>query len=311
MRGSVAHQVHQVFETVKEIGTSKHEAKSLARAGGAVTWHEIGKEMGVKSYATLDAYRDVSKDCFRYAKEELGVKDIEKLSGEDVKAFLESKINDGVAHATLSQYAAALEKLEVALNRYAEQTVTGRTYQFSKEISEARAAGKELDRFEGSRAYQNPVSLVAAVKGENFRLAAAIQQEGGARVPEANHIKPASLLGIRPDSQTGQVKGWIKVQGKGGKIREVGVQPETYARLEKEAANGRFEFKTEAYRNELKAAAAASGQKYEGSHGLRWSWAQNRHAELQRNGKSYEQTIGQVSREMGHERADITEHYLR
>ena len=205
-----------------------------------------------------------------------------------------------------------MEKLEVALNRYGEKNLTGQTYQFSEAISEVREAGRDLDRFDGTRAYQNPGGVVEAVRGEKFRLAAAIQQEGGARVSEANRIKEASLMGIRPDSQTGEVKGWIKVQGKGGKIREVGVKPETYARLEAKVGNGRsFEFKTEAYRTELKAAALATGQVYQGSHGLRWSWAQKRHAELQRTGKSYEQTIGQVSREMGHERADITEHYLR
>ncbi|WP_306547277.1 hypothetical protein [Desulfobulbus sp.] len=102
------------------------------------------------------------------------------------------------------------------------------------------------------------------------------------------------------------------VQGKGGKVREVGVKPDTYARLEKVVANGqRFELSGDAYRRELKDAAMATGQEYQGSHGLRWSWAQERHQELQRSGKTYEQTIGQVSREMGHERADITEHYLR
>jgi len=54
------------------------------------------------------------------------------------------------------QHAAALEKLEVALNRYAVQHGTGREYSFSQAISGARATGKELDRFEGSRAYSAP-----------------------------------------------------------------------------------------------------------------------------------------------------------
>jgi hypothetical protein len=120
------------------------------------------------------------------------------------------------------------------------------------------------------------------------------------------------LKGVSPDPQTGQIKGWIKVQGKGCKIRHIGVRPETYARLKRAVkSTDHFEFNVEKYRNELKAAAATSGQLYHGSHGIRWSWAQERHRELQQNGKSYEQTIGKVSVEMGHERADIIEHYLR
>jgi integrase len=312
VKGSTAHQIYLVYQTVKEIGTSKHDSKAQARAGGAKTWHEIGKEMGIKSYSTADAYRDVWRSALNYAKAELGIKDLEKFSGEHVKSFLESKIDDGVAHATLSQYAAALEKLEVALNRFAELKGSGREYRFSEAISEARAIGKGLERFEGSRAYARPDALAAAVRGEKFSLAVAIQREGGARVSEANHIMPAQLKGIKADPQTGQGKGWIKVQGKGGKIREVGVRPETYARLASVVKNdGCFAFKVEQYRNELKAAAAATGQEYQGSHGIRWSWAQERHQELQRSGRTYEQTIGRVSVEMGHERADITEHYLR
>ena len=57
---------------------------------------------------------------------------------------------------------------------------------------------------------------------------------------------------------------------------------ETYTRLELVIADGtRFEFDKDAYRADLKEAAAKTGQDYEGSHGLRWSWAQERHAKLQ------------------------------
>ena len=52
-------------------------------------------------------------------------------------------------------------------------------------------------------------------------------------------------------------------------------------------------------------------QPYQGSHGLRWSYAQERHNEVQQHGYTYEQSLSIVSQELGHERADITEHYLR
>lgn len=311
VRGSIVFQVQSVYQTVNEIGTSKHESKADARAAGAKTWHEIGKNMGIKSFSTADAYRDVWRSALEYAKAEFGVKDIEKLSGVHLKAFLVSKVEDGVAHATLSQYAAACEKLEVALNRYAQEKDTGRQYTFSPDIKAARDEGKNLERFEGSRAYASPNNLVQAVQGERHNLAASIQREGGARISEANHLTKESLRGIRADSQTGQTKGWVHVTGKGGKEREIGVSPGTYARIEKAVENGRFEFDKDAYRNELKSAAEKTGQDYEGSHGLRWSWAQERHQELQQHGFTYEQTLSQISQEMGHERGDITEHYLK
>lgn len=311
MRGSAVYQVQVVFQAVNEIGTSKHAAKAEAREQGAKTWHQIGKAMGIKSYATADAYRDVWVAALKYAKSEFGVKDIERLSASEVRGFLASKVEEGVAHATMAQYAAALEKLEVALNRYAAEQGTGREYAFHGAISEVKAQAN-LERFEGSRAYADPDRLVAAVRGDAFQLAAAIQRESGARISEVNHIDEKHLRGWGgQDVDTGQEKGVVEVQGKGGKVRELLVSWETYVRLERIVREqGRFEFDKDAYRRELQAAALKTGQVYQGSHGLRWSWAQERHQVLQQGGWSYEQVLGEISREMGHERADITEHYL-
>ena len=110
MRGSTVYQVQQVFEAVNEIGHSKHQAKESARGQGAKTWHQIGKQIGIYSYGTADAYRDVWRSCLEFSKENLGNKDIEKLSGAAVRAFLDSKIDEGIAHSTFGQYSAACEK---------------------------------------------------------------------------------------------------------------------------------------------------------------------------------------------------------
>jgi hypothetical protein len=77
---------------VNQIAASKHEAKAHARAEGAATLHQVGKALGVYSFSTADAYRDVWRACAEHAKEMGGVKDIEKLSGEAVRAFLDSKM---------------------------------------------------------------------------------------------------------------------------------------------------------------------------------------------------------------------------
>jgi len=73
----------------------------------------------------------------------------------------------------------------------------------------------------------------------------------------------------------------------------------------------RIEFDERAYRKDLQRAANLTGQKYHGSHGLRWNFAQERFHNLMENGYTYEQALAQVSKERGHERADITKHYLR
>lgn len=66
-----------------------------------------------------------------------------------------------------------------------------------------------------------------------------------------------------------------------------------------------------AYREEIRQACQQLGEEYHGSHGFRWDYAQARFQEVQAAGLTYNEALSQVSSEMGHERADITEHYLR
>jgi hypothetical protein len=228
---------------------------------------------------------------------------------------LQSKIDQGVARATFGQYAAACGKLEQALQSYSDKHDRGNSYNFRSGIQDARIEARQegLRAFEGSRAYADPASLVSAVSNCDHQLAAAIQYEGGPRIDGVGLVKADQLRGCRVDPVSGQEKGYIEVQGKGGKITEHGVSRETYQRLESaiEAGNGRFHVDKDQYRDSLERAAQVTGQEYTGSHGLRWNFAQERFAEIQGHGGTYEQALARVSQELGHERADITLHYLR
>ena len=111
---------------------------------------------------------------------------------------------------------------------------------------------------------------------------------------------------------TGELKGYIEIEGKGGKENEIALNVETYYRLENHIRdNGEFKIDKDAYRSDLKEAAEKTEQDYNGSHGLRWSFAQERFQEIQQHGLTYEEALSRVSEELGHERSDITEHYLK
>ncbi len=304
MYGNINYQVHQVFAEIIKFGESKHAAKEAARNSGAKTWHAIGKNIAIYSYATADQYRDIAKDVMQYAKENFRIRDIEKLTSEAVKGYLESKIADGVKYSTFQKYAAAVEKLEVALNAYAQSHNTNNQYSF--DIKDVRKEAQEtLEKTQVTRAYEDPRALIANIKDETFRTIAAAQYSGGFRVSELNHISEKNFL----ENNTFQV-----ISGKGGKDREVPLSSETYQTLKDLVAkseSGKFEFDMNAYRNELKQAAERSNQDYTGSHGLRWSFAQEKFNELMKQGAIYEQALQEVSKLLGHERPDITEHYLR
>jgi len=315
MRGSTVFQTHELYKEVDNLGTSKHSAKEVARENGASTWSEIGKELGVHSYGTADDYRDSWRRMVEYVKEEFGVKNMESLTGTHVAAYLQSKIEDGVAAKTFGGYASAMDKLETALTRYAESHNTGRTYDFSKEMDAVRTEAKnaKLSRPEGSRAYSDPKGLIEAVKDSKFALVATIQLESGSRISEASDIKASQLKGLTTDKVTGEEKGQLVTSGKGGKITMVYVSPATYARTEAAIteAGGRFRVDRASVRAALKEAAAITGQKFNSTHGLRWNYAQERMSELQVHGKSYDQALAQVSKEMKHNRLDITLHYQK
>ncbi len=323
MHGSVKGQVNFLWQRsgLNHIGQSKHAAKEVAREAGARTWHEIGKNIGVFSYSTQDAYQDVWRQSFAYARENYGIRDLEKIEVSHIKGFLQSKLDAGCANATLRQYCSAHEKLEQALNHYNQEKGTGRTYDFSKELREIRRiANQSAPRFEGTRAYKNPERVIENIKDDRYRTIAAVQREGGARVHEVRFGRE-DLKGIRNG------KGVLSIRkGKGGKPREIRVEMKTYQEIKKEVAKlhhgQKWGIKNEsdknAYRADIKAACERAGEQYKnpqgktkGSHGFRYNYAQDRHQEVQQEGKSYLESLSQVSDEMGHVRGDITEHYLK
>jgi integrase len=306
MRGSIIHQVQTLFKEsgINRIGKSKHTDKEAFRSNidQKVTWHDIGQNTGIYSYSTADDYREIWITAGKYAKAHFGLKHIETITGEHLQAFLMSKIEAKVAHSTFMTYAAALEKLAVALNMYAEKQGFDTKYNFSNDIRVARKiAHKELERFDGVRSYANPEELIEMLE-HPFKLIASIQHIGGARLDEVYGIMPSSL---KADNR-------VTVKGKGGKVRDIKITPEDYTQLEAHLQKeGDFKFNKALYLYHLKTASEKSNQKYNASHGLRWNFAQNRMHELQKNGKVREQGLVIVSQEMGHERADITEHYLK
>ncbi len=303
MNGSINWQVQKIYSGIKQIGISKHQEKAVARAEGAKTWHQIGQKLGIFSFKTADAYRAVWRNAMEYAKSNFEIRDIEKLTAREIQGYLQSKIDQNVARSTLAQYSSALEKLAVALNLYSNVHDRGKTYDF--QIAAYNIKGVEnLHKFDENRAYSDPKAIVDQLQDEKYKLVAKLQYQVGLRIRETNMIRSSQLLA---DNKL-RVEG-----GKGGLIRIVSLPADIYQELKAAVAagTGRFEFDKRAYARELKKAANDSGQKWQGTHGLRWSYAQNRFASLQgKGGKSYTAAEYIVSHELGHQRPDITEHYL-
>jgi len=318
MTGSVIGQVQALFRIsgIKAIRKSRHKLKQRARAAGARTSGDIAALCPVTGYMTLDKYREVAILFGRWITEEFGCRwDIEATTADNVWYFLMDCIDRGVALRTWRTYASALNKLALALTMYAQKTGSGRTYDFRSAIDSLRpvaAAELELDR--ETREYLDPAGLVADIEDVRCRVAAAVQNEGGARIRETGLIRAGQLLGTGVDDITRRPIGKIflpSVATKGGRTRTINVTIPTYSDLSGIIAReGELRIDHDGYRRILAKAARATSQRYTGSHGLRYCFAQRRLAECLASGMGQVAAMLRVAQEMGHCRPGITLTYV-
>jgi len=313
----------QISGIKAEKGTSKHDAKLEVRAkyetiyDRSPTSAEIAKELPIFAQKSLENNESTWRQLGT-AMRENGVKDLELTTNRQVEKFLMTKIEQDVTSKHFGNICAHVNKLEKALNDYSVAQDTGKTYDFSKAIEFSKSQADGLEKEIEARAYQNASALVNEIKDDRFQLVASIMHEGGARINEASLIDESRLSGTRIDEVRGEV-GVISLKSgdaKGGKARDIIVSKETYEKIESyvrqhdKLAVERHERQN--LRETIREAANNTDQKYTGAHGLRHSYAQERVSELQNDaGKSYLDAIAQVSKEMGHERPSITEHYLK
>ena len=86
---------------------------------------------------------------------------------------------------------------------------------------------------------------------------------------------------------------------------------ETYSELENYLSqHQQFKINRQAYYEDIKQSALLTGEAPEASHGFRWNFAKRRMLEYAQAGHSYADSLQEVSYEMKHNRASITEHYL-
>ena len=326
MRGGIGWQINTIFKEsgIFQPGQSKHQAKmeareELARQGLSATSDKLAAKTAIYSYNTAEKYKDTWHDLAHYAKQEYGLRDITKLESEHIKGYLEQRIAEGIKYSSFQRECAALSKFELALNKFAQEHgdkygAYKTEFNFRDTINSVREVAKEtLSRDLRDRGFENAREVIANITREESKIAASIQYEGGARISEACYIKENQLKGYTIDKATGQEVGKIYLDNtKGGKEREILVSKETYQRLENYIQeNGEFKISRNTYSHDVNAAARQAGERVYDTHSFRYNFAQERYNQYLESGYTHEQTLQSVSWEMGHERADITLHYLR
>lgn len=329
MRGSIIRQCGQALDTITKIGESRHEAKATG-------------EIGIFAISSRHVTGQRLFPLQNYCKKN-GIKDIEKLTSDNIrehlKERLEHHITKGNSLQTFRAELSAVGKLEQGLNAYSDQYRNGKNqYNWGenrKQIS--KLAGNFLSRTTNTykdRAYSAPWKVVTAISNPVHRLQATIQLEAGCRaegigapatgeknkasnpmtIANWHHPTTNQPLGLVTDPITQQPAAVFWTKEKGGKVAFHFCSPQTQnavlAHLKK---HGRLEAHYKDYLKSVNLASIKANQHHtgRGTHGLRHNFAQNRFEQALRRGYSDEQAKYAVSQEMSHNRADITEAYLR
>lgn len=304
MRGSVYYQSSQLAKQIFEAGAKKEDRINPNHS----------HYQKVASYKTMESYRSIWNNFFNYLKEHWGIKDFEKIESEHIVAYMDYKIEYYPSKQYLEKISAALGKLEIALKLFAKNIHNEiRDYDFSIRqiiLDEARDLNYVADNYH-NRAYKNPLLLISNLQNSLHKIAANIQYEGGARIEGVALIKSEQLLGTKIDAITNSQKGIIFTKEKGGKEGEVLVSLDTYDKLENYLSlHPKFRINRQSYYQDIKQSALLYNEIPEASHGLRWNFAKRRMFEYGKAGYSYAQSLQEVSYEMKHNRASITQHYL-
>ena len=304
MRGSVYYQSSQLVKQIFVEGAKKEDKINLNHEHYQV----------VSSYKSMETYRNIWNNFFNYLLEHWKIKDFEKIESEHIAAYMDYKIEYYPSKQYLEKISAALGKLEIALKLFSKNvSKLEKDYDFSirqKMLDNARDLKQVANNYH-NRAYSNPNFLILNLKDSMHKVAATMQLEGGARLEGVALIKAEQLLGTKVDSITNKEVGIVLTKEKGGKEGEILVSIDTYTNLNSYILEyDKFKINRQKYYNDIKQAAIASNETPEASHGLRWNFAKRRMFEYGKAGYSYEECLQQVSYEMKHNRASITQHYL-
>ncbi|WP_151899631.1 hypothetical protein [Sulfurimonas hydrogeniphila] len=304
MRGSVYYQTAELTKIIFQEGAKKQDRINPKH----LHYQKIA------SYNTMKSYRDVWNNFLNYLKEHWNVKDCEKINFEHILAYIDYKVEYYPSKQYLQKIISALGKLEIALNYYSKLKYDFPIlYDFSIRsslLTEATNLKLVADNYH-NRTYQDPIKLIENLSKSKHKIAAKIELEGGARVEACTLIKKEQLLEYKIDKITQNNKGVLFTKEKGGKEGNIYILVDTYKLLLLEIETvGVFKINRANYMKDIRETAKRLNIASEGTHGFRWNFAKRRLFEYANAGYTYEQSLLLVSKEMKHNRANITEHYL-
>ena len=272
--GSIKYQVSQILQKGNGIGTSKKESREQSGAKSLESGHKVSDK--VHSYKSLENLRNDLTNLANYAKEEFKIKDIREINIDIVSSWIESK---NITYNTASNYFSELNKVSDHFN-FTREEIKELREDLKKELPKAVLE---------TRAYKNLEKIELKPK---HQIAFELQRDYGLRVNASTHINLDKQL----NGNT------LTFREKGGKLSHKELSPNLAQKIRENSVEGKYEINKRTYARDFQKQIEKSGQIYNGTHGIRHSYAQKM---LENHTKA------EVSQEMGHSREEITDTYLR
>lgn len=258
-----------------------------------------------KSEATEDKYKSCFHKLMQYSYQEFGIKDPMQITGTQIVGFCARLVEAGYSVNSYEGYTKAFAfwgSKGGVLDQYMQGRGGTRGKAWDNTLKEVRGFKSACVNKEHVRAYQDPRGIIDNLSG-NAKTAAELQFSCGLRISDATHIKAENW---------NAAKGEGVANSKGGQAIHFKPPAEVAKAITAEIkAHGVFKIPHSVYCKELRGAVWATNQNWEGSHGLRASFAVDNMEKCKAAGMSYQAALRDTGEKLGHHRPanEVTQVY--
>lgn len=293
-RASAAAAANQFTKVLDGIGQSKTQAKAESGLKSDRSGH--AKSDKLHSYSARDNFRSYTKQYFEHVKQEHGTLK-GNINNDTLTEYLKGRLDRGeIKESTANTYLSSLSNISIAQEHLGmKSTIDGR------EVAGNLAdSGHNLGREYFDRSYERPDEIVNNMEhNSDYGLSATLQHELGLRAGDAIDSEKWRIT----DDNRLEITG-----SKGGINYETAPMSDELRERVADAIESGYSV---SYSNYVETMRENSPDEWNGTHGLRYNYAQERYDELQDKGYTHREALEAISLEMGHSRPEITEHYLR
>ena len=295
-RASANFLIKNVMLKATAVGVSKTKSKNESLTKGQ-NGHKVSTQ--AHSIKSIQNLRSVTTQYIHFVKENYGNRVVQHIHKESIQSFLDKKsseISGGSLNTTISTTAKMVDNLnKIGVNTIERKDIHNIRTEFKKN-------NVNLSKVHVNRAYHSADKILQNVQASsNYNLYAKLQITAGLRIDDATNASKWKLNGDNT---------LTVIQSKNG-LNYTTVPLDSKTVLEvTEAIKENFKIDKTEYSAVLKEAIEKTGQEFNGSHGLRYSFGQNRMNELKEYGFTRSESLAEISLNMGHSRSEISLLYL-